>query len=78
MMSSDETQPKSQITVFVNGQKKQVSHGHTAHDLLLLLGFEDRPVAVELNKEVVPRAFLSDRVLQEHDRVEVVTLVGGG
>ncbi|MBT4886583.1 MAG: sulfur carrier protein ThiS [Planctomycetaceae bacterium] len=66
------------MVIFVNGQEKQVSTGHTAHDLLLLLGFEDRPVAVELNKEVVPRAFLSDRVLQEHDRVEVVTLVGGG
>ena len=78
MMSSDETQPESQITIFVNGQEKQVSHGHTAHDLLLLLGFEGRPVAVELNKEVVPRAFLSDQVLQEHDRIEVVTLVGGG
>ena len=77
-MNSDETQPEGKIIVFVNGQEKQVSTGHTAHDLLLLLGFEDRPVAVELNKEVVPRAFLSDRVLQEHDRVEVVTLVGGG
>ena len=77
-MNSDETQPEGQIIVFVNGQEKQVSTGHTAHDLLLLLGFEDRPVAVELNKEVVPRAFLTDRVLQEHDCVEVVTLVGGG
>ena len=77
-MNSDETQSEGQIVIFVNGQEKQVSTGHTAHDLLLLLGFEDRPVAVELNKEVVPRAFLSDRVLQEHDCVEVVTLVGGG
>ena len=77
-MNSDETQSEGQIVIFVNGQEKQVSTGHTAHDLLLLLGFEDRPVAVELNKEVVPRAFLTDRVLQEHDCVEVVTLVGGG
>ena len=77
-MNSDETQPEGQIIVFVNGQEKQVSTGHTAHDLLLLLGFEGRPVAVELNKEVVQRAFLTDRVLQEHDCVEVVTLVGGG
>ena len=77
-MNSDETQPEGQIIVFVNVQEKQVSTGHTAHDLLLLLGFEGRPVAVELNKEVVPRAFLTDRVLQEHDCVEVVTLVGGG
>ena len=77
-MNSDETQSEGQIIVFVNGQEKQVSTGDTAHDLLLLLGFEGRPVAVELNKEVVPRAFLTDRVLQEHDCVEVVTLVGGG
>ncbi len=77
-MNSDETQSEGQIIVFVNGQEKQVSTGDTAHDLLLLLGFEGRSVAVELNKEVVPRAFLSDRVLQENDRVEVVTLVGGG
>ena len=77
-MNSDETQSEGQIVIFVNGQEKQVSTGHTAHDLLLLLGFEGRPVAVELNKEVVPRAFLTDRVLQEHDCVEVVTLVGGG
>ena len=77
-MNSDETQSEGQIVIFVNGQEKQVSTGHTAHDLLLLLGFEGRPVAVELNKEVVPRALLLDRVLQEHDCVEVVTLVGGG
>ena len=77
-MTSIETQSEGQIVVFVNGREKQVSIGHTAHDLLLLLGFEGRPVAVELNKEVVPRALLSDRILQEHDRVEVVTLVGGG
>ena len=77
-MSHSETQTKRSMIIFVNGQETQVSNGHTAHDLLLELGFERRPVAVEVNKEVIPRALLPDRLLREHDQIEVVTLVGGG
>ncbi len=77
-MSHNETQTKHSMIIFVNGQETQVSNGHTAHDLLLDLGFERRPVAVEVNKEVIPRALLPERLLQEHDQIEVVTLVGGG
>ena len=77
-MSHNETQTERSMIIFVNGQETQVSNGHTAHDLLLDLGFERRPVAVEVNKEVIPRALLPERLLQEHDQIEVVTLVGGG
>lgn len=77
-MSSNETQTERLMIIFVNGQETQISTGHTAHDLLLDLGFERRPVAVEVNKEVIPRALLSSHVLCEHDQIEVVTLVGGG
>ena len=52
-MSHNETQTKRSMIIFVNGQETQVSNGHTAHDLLLDLGFERRPVAVEVNKEVI-------------------------
>ena len=77
-MSHNETQTERSMIIFVNGQETQVSSGHTAHDLLLDLGFEKRPVAVEVNKEVIPRALLPERLLREHDQIEVVTLVGGG
>jgi len=77
-MSHNEPQTERSMIIFVNGQETQVSNGHTAHDLLLDLGFERRPVAVEVNKEVIPRALLSGRLLREHDQIEVVTLVGGG
>jgi sulfur carrier protein len=33
---------------------------------------------VELNLEVVPRARHGDTLLHEGDRLEIVTLVGGG
>ena len=77
-MSHNQTQTERSMIIFVNGQETQVSNGHTAHDLLLDLGFERRPVAVEVNKEVIPRALLPERLLREHDQIEVVTLVGGG
>ena len=77
-MSQNKSGTKRPMIIFVNGQETQVSNGHTAHDLLLDLGFERRPVAVEVNKEVIPRALLSGRLLREHDQIEVVTLVGGG
>ena len=77
-MSSNEIQTERSMIIFVNGQETQISNGHTAHDLLLDLGFETRPVAVEVNKEVIPRALLPERLLREHDQIEVVTLVGGG
>ena len=66
------------IVVPVNGVDHRLPDGSTAHDLVVELGLAGRPVAVELNEQVVPRAELSDRVLHQSDRLEIVTLVGGG
>ncbi|MCS5562808.1 MAG: sulfur carrier protein ThiS [Oleiphilaceae bacterium] len=66
------------IIVTVNGTDHQLPSGSTAHDLVASLGLEGRPVAVELNEHVVPRVELPGRVLHQDDRLEIVTLVGGG
>jgi sulfur carrier protein len=39
---------------------------------------DPRRVAVEVNLALVPRGEHDRRVLAEHDRLEVVTFVGGG
>lgn len=67
-----------EIVVTVNGTDHQLPDGSTAGDLVASLGLEGRPVAVELNEQVVPRAELTGRILQQDDRLEIVTLVGGG
>jgi sulfur carrier protein len=66
------------IVVMVNGVEQPLPGGSSAQDLVVALGLDGRPVAVELNEQVVPRAELADRVLQHDDRLEIVTLVGGG
>lgn len=66
------------IDVVINGQSRTVNAGITISGLIGELGLGDRKVAVERNREVVPRAQHATTVLAEGDRLEVVTFVGGG
>jgi sulfur carrier protein len=66
------------MTIQVNGQTRDIDAGASVAELLGDLGVTQPHVAVELNLEVVPRARHGDTLLQEGDRLEIVTLVGGG
>jgi sulfur carrier protein len=66
------------MTIQVNGQTRDIDAGASVAKLLGDLGVTQPHVAVELNLEVVPRARHRDTVLQDGDRLEIVTLVGGG
>jgi thiamine biosynthesis protein ThiS len=50
----------------------------TIAGLIPLLGMKSDRVAVELNRDIVPRDRWSETVLNEGDRLEVVHFVGGG
>ncbi|HEX2475946.1 MAG TPA: sulfur carrier protein ThiS [Lacipirellulaceae bacterium] len=66
------------MTIQVNGQSRDIDAGASVAKLLGDLGVTQPHVAVELNLEVVPRARHSETLLQDGDRLEIVTLVGGG
>ena len=66
------------LTVVVNGEKREVPPGATVLDLLKELEIGPGPVAVEVNSNVVRRARHAEHRLEAGDRVEIVTLVGGG
>ena len=66
------------IDIIVNGQARRVTEGTTVTGLLTELDLADRRVAVERNREVVPRAEHARTVLGAGDHIEVVTFVGGG
>lgn len=61
----------------VNG-KAMPAAGRTVAQLLADTRFDPARVAVERNGEIVPRGRYGDTVLEEGDRVEVVSFVGGG
>jgi sulfur carrier protein len=66
------------IEVVINGQTRTILQGTTVAALIGELGLGDRRVAVERNREVVPRAEHATTVLASGDRLELVTFVGGG
>ncbi|MFO0787313.1 MAG: sulfur carrier protein ThiS [Phycisphaerales bacterium] len=66
------------MTIVLNGESKEVPDALTVRELIEFVGMGDRACASEVNKTLVPRAKQGDLVLAEGDRVELVSLIGGG
>jgi sulfur carrier protein len=64
--------------ILLNGEPRTVTTGTTLAALLGELGLDPTTVAIERNREIVPRADYADTQLAEGDALEVVTFVGGG
>ena len=68
----------NQIMLQVNGETRTYASRAQLPELLEKLGFNPRLVAVEYNGEILHRQFWSQTEVQEGDRLEIVTIVGGG
>ncbi|MAE29033.1 MAG: sulfur carrier protein ThiS [Planctomycetota bacterium] len=64
--------------IYLNGDDHECPSHTTVEDLVLAQKLAPALVAVEINCELVPRTQRPERVLAQDDRVEIVTLVGGG
>ncbi|MFZ4576102.1 MAG: sulfur carrier protein ThiS [Phycisphaerales bacterium] len=64
--------------IVVNGTERTITPGTTLRALIELLGLAGQPVAAEVNRAVVPFRQHPATTLRHGDRVELVTLVGGG
>jgi sulfur carrier protein len=62
----------------VNGKELEVPEGITVAGLLARIRAEERPVAVAVNGDVVPRAGHEQHRLRRGDVVEVIEAVAGG
>jgi len=66
------------MQVFLNGEPHDVPDGTTVAELVARLQLIPQRVAVELNTRLVRRGEYAQTPLHAGDRVEIVTLVGGG
>jgi sulfur carrier protein len=66
------------MKIIFNGEPRTLDPGTSVATLLKLLEVTPARVAVEVNQELVPRGRHEDIQLHDGDRVEIVTLVGGG
>ena len=66
------------MKITVNGDALEVPDDLTVAALVVHLGLTTGPVAVERNREVVPRAEHANTRIAPGDQLEIVHFVGGG
>ena len=66
------------MKIVVNDEPREIEAGTTVARLLEVLAMQPRFLAVERNFELVPRARHAECLLEDGDKLEIVTLVGGG
>ncbi len=69
---------QNRLSIFVNGQARQVSSTMTLGELAKSFKLDPRVLLTELNGETLAREEWPTRPLQHGDRVEFIRLVAGG
>ncbi|MET0226932.1 MAG: sulfur carrier protein ThiS [Dokdonella sp.] len=66
------------MKIVLNGEDREIDPATSLQQLLELAGYAQRRVAIEINREIVPRSRHGLRTLNPGDRVEIVHAIGGG
>jgi thiamine biosynthesis protein ThiS len=66
------------MNITVNGESRTLPATTSLSQLVELLGLQDKRIAVEVNREIVPRSEHDSFMLSENDTVEIVNAIGGG
>lgn len=69
---------QGRLSIFVNGQARQVGGTTTLGELAASCGLDARRLLVELNQQTLPREEWPARTLRHGDRVEFIRVVAGG
>ncbi len=66
------------MKIQLNGEPRELPEGCTAQQLVDDMGLSGRRLAMEVNREIVPRSEYATHVLHDGDQVEIVHAIGGG
>ncbi|WP_082896488.1 sulfur carrier protein ThiS [Parasphingorhabdus sp.] len=68
----------AEIQIRLNGDDHKIAAGLSIAELVHTLDLDPAKVAVERNREIVPRSTLADVMVEQGDELEIVHFVGGG
>ena len=66
------------MKVTINGESREVKTSISVSELLVEMNTPAIGIAVEVNREIIPRSKHASSELKEGDSVEIVKMVGGG
>ncbi len=66
------------MNIIVNGESQSLEAGASLGLLLDRLGLIGKRIAVEVNRDIVPRSDYDKFKLSDNDTIEIVNAIGGG
>ena len=66
------------MNIQLNGESQNIPDNSTAQSLVDFLDLSGKRLAMEVNREIVPRSAYADTLLHEGDQIEIVHAIGGG
>ncbi|MGK2941790.1 MAG: sulfur carrier protein ThiS [Immundisolibacter sp.] len=66
------------MDIVVNGTVRAAGDTLTVAQLVAELGLTGKRLAVEVNRDIVPRGNHAGHVLRDGDRIEIIHAIGGG
>jgi len=66
------------MKIIVNGENQDVPDNCSAKLLVEILDMQNDKIAMEVNREIVPRSQYENFSFNENDKIEIVRAIGGG
>ncbi|MDH5473114.1 MAG: sulfur carrier protein ThiS [Gammaproteobacteria bacterium] len=66
------------MQITLNGEKKSLDDGTHLSQLIEQLGIEGKRIAIELNREIIPKSEHASYEIKDGDTIEIVHAIGGG
>ena len=62
----------------INGQKYKFQSPMNIFELILYLGFNTKVIVIDYNTTVLSKEFWRSTYLKDEDKIEILTIAGGG
>ena len=66
------------MNIFINGKVSEVKKNINIQDILRMNNISDENIVVEINSTIISKMFWGDTRIEENDKIEIITAVGGG
>ena len=66
------------MNIFINGKVSEVKKNINIQDILRMNNISDENIVVEINRTIISKMYWDDTKIEENDKIEIITAVGGG
>ena len=66
------------MNIFINGKVSEVKKNINIQDILRMNNISDKNIVVEIKRTIISKMYWDDTRIEENDKIEIITAVGGG